>query len=379
MKKFTLFLFCFSFLSASFFKVQSQQNNPAVIFYTGFEEGNKDIWDDWDGNPDTENKIISDPGPFNDPGNHVIKLFVPPGQGGGSDLVKVLPSQHDSLYVQWYIKYEAGFNLNARNHGSGLWAGSRNHIGSSDNRPMGNDFASFQLEHCPDLHIFYIYSYSRGMYMDCRNPRGACWGDAFPCTADSGKVYCTKVQHRPPPMPPVVETGKWYRFDMFVYMGTPSSDGSVRDGVLAFWIDGVPYGRWTDLWLRTSSELKLANLWMSLYHHDGSHSVEGVLYDEIRISKDASLLTGISDKVPSSNLINIYPNPAEKLINITVSENDSYLASIYNMEGKLILSKNISSNENIINIEALNKGLYHIVLNDLSNNIFVGSQKFICK
>src|SRR5690554_5443885 len=102
-------------LSAISLYAQGPVDNDAIVFQSGFEEGNKDIWDDWDGNPDETNLLVEDPGPYNTPGNHVMKLIPPPGERGGDDLVKVLPSKHDSLYVRWYIKYEKGFNFNARN------------------------------------------------------------------------------------------------------------------------------------------------------------------------------------------------------------------------------------------------------------------------
>ncbi len=49
-----------------------------IVFQSAFEDGHKLIWDDWDENPDTENQIIPDPGPFNQEGNHVIRLAVSP-------------------------------------------------------------------------------------------------------------------------------------------------------------------------------------------------------------------------------------------------------------------------------------------------------------
>ena len=35
----------------------------AGVFCSGFEEGNKTIWDDYDGNPDSTNLLMTDPGP----------------------------------------------------------------------------------------------------------------------------------------------------------------------------------------------------------------------------------------------------------------------------------------------------------------------------
>jgi len=71
-------------------------SSAANVFQSGFEEGSKAIWDDYDGNPDETNLLMADPGPFNKAGNHVMRLRAPAGRGG-ADLVKVLPSAHDRL------------------------------------------------------------------------------------------------------------------------------------------------------------------------------------------------------------------------------------------------------------------------------------------
>jgi hypothetical protein len=282
----------FSFVSFS--QSPALESSSNIVFQSGFEEGNKSIWDDYDGNPDTENKIISDPGPFSKAGNHVMRFAVPSGKRGGSDLMKILPSQYDSLYVRWYIKYETGFNFNAPNHGGGLFAGSRNYLGQSDYRPNGNDFALSTIEYNKSLHTSQIYAYYRGMYQDCANPQGSCWGDVFPCTSDNGKTYCTKVQHKDPPLPPKLSAGKWYRVEMKFKMGTPSIDGSIHDGEIALWIDGINYGQWNDLWIRTTSDLKINILWLSLFHHDGTHSDAGILIDEVAVSTGQIGCTEIS-------------------------------------------------------------------------------------
>lgn len=260
------------------------QIQSSIVFQSGFEEGSKSIWDDWDGNYDSENQIILDPGPFNTTGNHVIRLAVPVGKSGGSDLIKVLPSQYDSLYVRWYIKYENGFNFDARNHGGGLFAGSRKYLGQSDYRPNGSDFAISTVEYNRKLHSPNIYTYYRGMYQDCANPNGACWGDCLPCTSDEGTHYCTKAQHRDPPLPPVLTAGRWYCIEMKYKLGTPSTDGSIHNGEIALWVDGVNYGRWDDLWIRTTKDLKINILWLALFHHDATHSAAGVLIDDVAVS-----------------------------------------------------------------------------------------------
>ena len=288
----------FSFISFSQSRTQKSSSN--IVFQSGFEEGNKLIWDDYDGNPDTENQIISDPGPFNKAGNHVMRFTAPSGERGGSDLVKVLPEQYDSLYARWYIMYEPGFNFNAPNHGGGLFAGDRKFSGMSGNRPKGDDWAQIWLEYDNKSHTPYFYVYSVGMYQDCADPEGSCWGDHFPCTTDEG-YYCKKPQHRDPPMPPKLTAGKWYCMEMRFNLGTPSVDGSTHDGKIALWVDGVNYGQWNDLWLRTSKDVKISLLTLAIFHHDGTHSDAGILIDEVAVSTGQIGCSEISENKASVN------------------------------------------------------------------------------
>lgn len=260
-------------------------NDPAWIFCTGFEEGNLDIWDDYDGNPPETNTLLPHPGPFGHPDNHVIRLRAPEGRGG-ADLIKVFPRTYDRLYARWYVMWEPGYDFNAEGHGSGLFAGDRELLGfQSGFRPDGSDKFSANLEPDPTEHRLNFYSYYRGMYQDCVDPEGSCWGDAFPCFRDQGEAFCTVPEHRPGPLPPVLETGRWYRIEMFMDSGAPSADGTDAGGILNFWIDGVAYGPWDGLWLRTTTDLEISLLWLQLWHH-GDHSVEGILLDEVVVSTE---------------------------------------------------------------------------------------------
>lgn len=257
-------------------------NDENWVFCTGFEEGNLDLWDDFDGNPTVTNTLLQHPGPFGKADNHVVRLRAPEGRGG-SDLLKVLPETFDRLYARYYVMWEPGYDFNALGHGGGLYAGDRNLLGNSGFRPDGTDrFLAF-LEPHPTEHRLNYYTYYPGMYQDCVDPEGSCWGDSFPCLTDDGERYCTEAQHRPGPMPPVLETGRWYNIEMMMDGGTPSVDGSISDGILNLWIDGVEIGPWNDLWFRSTPDLKLSILLLSLWHHD-EHSVEGIMIDEVVVS-----------------------------------------------------------------------------------------------
>lgn len=258
-----------------------------AVFCSGFEEGTKAIWDDYDGNPDSTNLIMEDPGPTNTPGNQVMRIRVPTG-AGGADLVKVLPSSHDKLYARWYQKWEPGYDFSAANHGGGLNAGGRDNLGRSGYRPTGADWFSSWIEPIGGSSSslngrLHLYTYYRGMYQDCANPNGQCYGDSLPCMWDEGDGYCTKAEDWEKITPPQLETGGWYCIEMMIDAGTPVTSAANADGVQNFWLDGIEYGPWTNRWHRTTSSLKLDVLWLSLYHH-GEHSVEGIMLDNVVVS-----------------------------------------------------------------------------------------------
>ena len=356
------------------------RDDGAVVFETGFEEGNKNIWDDYDGNPDSENKIISNPGPFGTSGNHVIRLAVPAGQSGGSDLIKELPGEYDSLYARWYLEYEPGFNLNAKNHGGGLFAGSRNYLGQSDYRPDGENFMISTLEYDINTHRPQLYVYYRGMYQDCADPNGACWGDHFPCTSDEGQVYCTKPDDRDPPLPPVLTDGKWYCFEMKVKLGKPSADGSDANGELELWVNGAEYGSWKNLWMRTSSQLKLDILWLSLYHHDGSHSTAGVLIDDVAVSTlpIGSGITAVNQPVNINAKVSIYPNPTNHYLHIRFPGKNSYSVSLQNLAGHILINTSLYGSDASIDTNNLTGGMYFLTVRDEDNRMVGEVQKVIC-
>jgi len=273
-------------------------NPPAgTIFCEDFESVNpKAHFDDYDGNHDTENQIVIDTGPSSDAANKVIRLRVPAEQRGVSDLLKVLPVSYDKLYARWYFKYESGFNFSAGNHGSGLAAGDRSFTGRSGIRPNGDDYASFFVQYQENTAKPYVYSYYRGMYQDCRNPNGSCWGDSMPCVYDNGAYYCTKPKDLPTVTIPKLAAGQWYCYEQVVDMGAASTNGSGATGRLTQWLNGVLIGDNTNLWLRTTSNLKIQNLWLSLFQGDVTHSVAGEMIDNVVVS---TLPIGCGSAIPA--------------------------------------------------------------------------------
>jgi hypothetical protein len=247
---------------------------PLGIFCTGFEEGTDSIWDDyaWD---TTANTRMIDPGPCNNPGNTVMRLRIPPGRGG-TDMIKVLPGNgYDKLYARWYQKFETGFDFAPLSHiGGGFHAGSRDLLGRSDIRPNGADTFNTRLEVYSGSNATLngraaLYTYYRGMNQQCADPTSNCWGDYFPVP---GQVVT-----------PQYTTNRWYCLEVMIDAGSPVSSQAQANGVQAFWIDGVQYGPWTNLWHRTTASLKMNIFLLQLFHH-GSHSVAGIILDDVVVS-----------------------------------------------------------------------------------------------
>jgi hypothetical protein len=251
-----------------------------TVFCSGFEEGNFSIWDDWDGNPAPDNTLLSVPGPLNLADNHALRLLVPPGRGG-ADVVKVLPSTYDKLYVRYYQKFENGYDFSAQNHYGGLHAGDRNLAGHDSYRPTGADWFSAWLE--PFNGRFNLYVYYRGMYMDCSNPEGSCWGDHFPCFLDEGTNYCTKAAHREHIMPPQLVTDRWYCLEFMMDAGSAVTSDAAANGALDLWIDGTQYGPFNNLWFRTTPNLKIGLDSVGMFFHS-THPQVGVQFDNLVIS-----------------------------------------------------------------------------------------------
>lgn len=107
--------------------------------------------------------------------------------------------------------------------------------------------------------------------------------------------------------------------------------------------------------------------------------------NEIYYPNNSNSLLGISSEVagefnlcitptkPSSSthaltaqLLEVYPNPANRLINIHVAKNINYQAAIYDLEGRQLMNK---SNCRSMNTAALNNGTYLLEITDKNTGI----------
>ncbi len=256
--------------------------DDAVVFCTDFEEGHLEQWDDYDGNIVVENVLTVDPGPRGADDNHVMRLRIPPG-AATVDLVKLLPGFYDRLHMRWYIQYEPGYDMSMPGLGSGLHAGDRDLLGISDVRPAGDDrFAVLTSHTASDPQLLGRLDY-RGMYQACADPEKACSRDELPCLGPGAS--CANPAHAAFTAVPPLQTGQWYCVELMVDAGTPVQTREAADGVVSLTLDGTQLGLWDDLWFRTDPDLKLNVAWLLLYF-GGEHGDEGVLYDDLVVSRE---------------------------------------------------------------------------------------------
>ena len=311
-------------------KAECASPPAGTIFCADFEEASdaarRAVWDDYDGALDVS--FATDAGPSQDGTNHVARFL--PTAGNSADLVKVFPTTYDKLYLRFYQYFDAGYDFAWGGHGGGLTAGDRSYLGLSGSRPNGDDRADFTLEQTA-AGLPHAYNYYRGMYQDCSNPVGSCFGDSFPCVYDSGASYCTKPHHikHPSVTWPTATTGTWRCVEEMVDMGgtaTANLNGTDPNGRFQIWIDGVALGDYEDLWLRTVSTLKLQNLYMAWRVPVGGNGTVGQRFDNIVVSTQRiGCGTNTTDKTEptTSNVLPSGTTNSPATLSMTTSESCS--------------------------------------------------------
>jgi hypothetical protein len=127
--------------------------------------------------------------------------------------------------------------------------------------PAGNDTPPGWLH-------FYCYNMDQGsQYGDLLYPDGLIIPGA------SGVDFGAEFVPRPNLNP---ERGRWYSFEVMVKANTPG----VRDGRIAFWVDGQLTGDFPNLRLRSETGLMLNHVAISTYSSE-VHSNKTLWYDDV--------------------------------------------------------------------------------------------------
>jgi hypothetical protein len=99
----------------------------------------------------------------------------------------------------------------------------------------------------------------------------------------------------------------------------------------------------------------------------------------VSYSNPLNVLYNVS--VSNSSLLSVYPNPARELITVNFSSTtstptDSYVSTIYNSEGELVMQKTANSSTWTQDVSSLKPGAYIMQIKTTSGNL-IGNTKFV--
>jgi len=148
-----------------------------------------------------------------------------------------------------------------------------------------------------------------------------------------------------------------------------------------------PIGSWTNYTLdfaytgNTDLSTHISLIFVTSKAYDFSNLVncQGKVGSQMWID-DVELIgvAGISEMLFSGEEINVYPNPAESIVNISVTQNlNNAILSVTDMGGREISSQNVSGNQFALDVNTLKAGNYIVVLKD--NNTILGRKTFVKK
>ncbi len=184
----------------------------------------------------------------------------------GAGMSKQLPNGHDTLFLRYYAKFGKDNDLyhGGAHNGGGIAARAP---GLPEACPGvradgSNKFTVVMDTYRPHEHIpspgplvTYVY------HMD----QAGRWGDQF---YSSGLVTPARAHPFGAEFVPrddfIPEQGRWHCYELMVKANEPG----VRDGRVAFWVDGVPRGDFPNLRLRNVPTLKSNRISIGVYTHN---------------------------------------------------------------------------------------------------------------
>jgi hypothetical protein len=252
------------------------ERDPAVVFADGFETtptgplppgyrvGDEKAWDNsWGG------AVTDDPENVHNGGRSLQMTLVRPGpRPAGAGVQKHLEEGLDTFFLRYYAMFAGdndlyhggahnGGSIDARAPGVPLGCPGVRATGSNKYTALLDTYRSETELPSPGNMVIYCY------HMD----QGGRWGDQFypsgrvlPPGRDSA-VFGEEFAPRPDYVP---EQGVWHCYELMVHANTPG----LRDGRIAFWVDGQVRGDFPNLRLRSVPTLKANHFDLGIYSHN---------------------------------------------------------------------------------------------------------------
>ena len=208
------------------------ENDPRVVFAEDFEGASvSSVTSRWSDIQNSGGLQLTGDRPSASSGSKALELRAVGGSTSGAHLFRRLPTNYDTLYMRYYVKYES---TREYKHSGGMLGGyspaTSYPQGTAGVCPDGDDRFSVSIEPTTDTGRLDFYTYWRDMH-PLRN--GNCWGNTL--INDSAVSY----------------PNRWFAVEMMVKMNDPTSSSN---GELVMWIDGVkvahhrqgsPNGTWS--------------------------------------------------------------------------------------------------------------------------------------
>jgi hypothetical protein len=230
-------------------------------------------------------------------------------------LVKYINPTEDVVFIRFYAKYDAGFNVSGSSHNgstisSSYWEGPGGGPGipadgynkflvSGEAWRDGNEPAN-----PGSLNAYVYHPEQRDIWGDHFFPTGRVLPFDY-LLGDFGPYFISRPEVVP-------ELNHWYAYEIMVKANTPGE----RDGRIAFWLDGELIADWLNIRLRDTTDLKVDRVSIDLHVKNNSLGVAKKYYDNVVIATSyigpMELTTDIREEqasMESFQLFQNYPNP----------------------------------------------------------------------
>ncbi len=256
--------------------------DPSVLFHDDFESG--DVKGKWDNSFQAADlRITEDPANVHS-GKRALEFKIPKQQAELSDgVVKEFARGQDVVFLRYYSKFDEGFDQIGSSHNGGYLSALAPGVAYSTPgiRSDGRNKFVVSLENwrgdaaTPSPGRINVYCYhpeQRSEYGDHFFPSGT----VLPYSANPGNFGANFVA-RPDIIP---QLGRWYCLELMVKANT----AGLRDGRIAYWLDGRLIADFPGLRLRDVDTLKINSAALDLHIRSNTIRENKKWYDDVVVA-----------------------------------------------------------------------------------------------
>jgi hypothetical protein len=242
------------------------QNDPAVLFSTGFEDA--DWLEKWDGGKrETVAVIDKDPARKFEPlHGKALSITTPKGEHYGASIEfpfkKTEDGEPTEIFFRYYLRFGNDWNPDGGGklpgiggtYGKGGWGGRPS---DGNNGWSARGLFTGQKDGKTPIGFYCYHAEMKGQY-------GENW------LWDRDQLG-------------FLENNRWYCLEQYVKLNTIGKS----DGILRAWVDGKLAFEKTDVRMRNTPTIKIQNIWINFYHggRDPASSEDHAFLDNVVISR----------------------------------------------------------------------------------------------